>query len=224
MLSFLAAAPPRRSIASQNPIIQEQGASRTEFLKVPAKGDSSTSSSFDNDYGNLPIGAPIMRSVAKPGSLVHKPPYHWHKHQTETFRVHSGHFRATLNGKQSSHGAGAHVVIPPGTYHTLVNASNDEELDTTVMMDPAQPERDEAFFRNVFGYLDDCIAANMEPSLFQMSLFLYAFDVYLALPLLPPSIGRAISQPLVFFLGIVLGKWLLGLQESYPEYYKKASH
>lgn len=78
-------------------------------------------------------------------------------------------------------------------------------------------ERDEAFFRNLYCYLDDCRKAGREPHVVQLMLFLGFFDCYPALPG-PKVVSWSLSQVLVFVVGVMVGKWLLGLKESYPEY------
>ena len=90
----------------------------------------------------------------------------------------------------------------------------------SVGLDPMERERDEAFFRNLYGYLDDCRMDDMPPSLAQMCLFLHFFDCYLAIPG-PKTIMNPLSELLVFILGVVVGKLMLGYRETYPEYYKE---
>lgn len=56
------------------------------------------------------------------------------------------------------------------------------------------------------------------PSIFQIMLWLWMFDCYVALPG-PKWLGVPVSQGLVFVLGVVVGKWMLGYRESYEEYF-----
>ncbi|KAL9105015.1 MAG: hypothetical protein Q9163_000112 [Psora crenata] len=204
MLSFLARMPPRTSQAHLRTIHTEDGENAVEFLVDDDKAD----------YG--------MKSWSKPGPTILDPPYHWHKYQTERFLVHSGTMRSTLEGQDKLISAGETIVIKPGLYHTYRNNSDTEQLIVSTGLDPSAHERDEAFFRNLYCYLDDCRKADMAPHIAQVCLFLYLFDCYLAIPG-PRSIAKPLSQALVFLLGVVVGKWLLGYKEIYPEYYKSNS-
>ena len=166
-----------------------------------------------------PTSAYAMRSTLHPGPTIQDPPYHWHKYQTETFTVESGIFLATVEGKDEAITAGRTVTIRPGIYHTFKNGSPDTDLVVCAGLDPQERERDEAFFRNLYCYLDDCRKAGMSPSPFQMCLWLYCFDCYLALPG-PRPLAKWFSERLVWTMGVMIGKWLLGMRESYPEYFE----
>ena len=128
--------------------------------------------------------------------------------------------RATLEGADQTINAGESITILPGQHHTFVNPSETEPLVVSTGLDPVERERDEAFFRNLYSYLDDCRTAEREPHVAQLMLFLYFFDCYPALPG-PKVVARPLSQMLVFLVGIVVGKWLLGFRESYSEYYQR---
>ena len=157
----------------------------------------------------------------KAGPTIHLAPYHWHKYHLETFLVHSGTMRATVEGRDHFIQPGNSVAIEPGQYHTFHNGGKEgEELVMSVGLDPAERERDETFFRNVCSYADDCRKQGRELQVPQMCLFLWFFDVYLALPG-PKWVARPLSQVLVFVVGVVVGKWLLAYKESYEEYSKQ---
>ena len=192
----------RRPQAHLDTITTEDGATSVQFL------------------GNDPDALYAIQATVKPGNTIHKPPYHWHKYQIETFFINSGTFRVTLDGDQTDIPAGSTVTVEPGVHHTFANASETEPMVISVGLDPLERERDEAFFRNLYGYLDDCRVEGMTPNLAQMCLFLHFFDCYMALPG-PKVIMHPLSELLVFILGVVVGKWMLGLRESYPEYYKE---
>ena len=202
MLSFIGRVPKKHTQAHLSTITTEDGATRVEF------------------FGNNSNSPYALKATVKPGNTIHTPPYHWHKYQTETFFIHSGTFRATLEGQEKLAPAGDTLTVEAGLYHTFDNNSETEPLVVSMGLDPSQRERDEAFFRNLYCYSDDCRKASMAPNLAQMCLFLYAFDCYLALPG-PKMVMKPISQLIVVVLGVVLGKWILGFQETYPEYYKK---
>lgn len=130
--------------------------------------------------------------------------------------------RATLEGKDHLFTAGQTLTIKQGLYHTFENNSDAEPLVVSIGLDHLERKRDEAFFRNLYSYLDDCRMAKRAPQLPQLCLFLYFFDCYLALPG-PKVLMKPLRQVLVFVIGVVVGKWLLGFKETYPEYYKEAS-
>ena len=130
--------------------------------------------------------------------------------------------RATVEGSEKIIPVGQRVTIEPGIYHTFHNNSETEPLVFSTGLDPMERERDEAFFRNLYSYIDDCRKSERAPQVPQLCLFLHFFDCYLALPG-PKLIMKPLSQALVFFIGVVIGKWLLGMKPSYPEYYKRAS-
>ena len=202
MLSFLARSPAKSPQAHVDTIHTEDGQTAIKFFTNDSKAE----------YG--------MKLQAKAGATIHVPPYHWHKYQTETFLVHSGTMRVTLEGQDRLIPAGRSTTIEPGLYHTFANDSDTEQLVVSIGLDPLERDRDEAFFRNLYCYLDDCQKTGMAPNLAQLCLFLYFFDCFLAIPG-PRFAARPFSQALVFVLGVAIGKWLLGFKESYPEYYKK---
>lgn len=200
MLSFLVTQPPRTKRAHLRTYPTEDSTSRTEFLAVD------------------PSSKYVIRSTQRPGPSIHDPPYHWHKYQTESFTVESGEFLATLDGEEQTFTAGEVCTITPGRLHTYRNGSSDQELTFCIGFDPQERGRDEAFFRNIYGYVDDCRKAGMKPSICQLCLWLHTFDCYLALPG-PKVLALWASEWLVWILGVVVGKWLLGMKETYPEYY-----
>ena len=55
----------------------------------------------------------------------------------------------------------------------------------------------------------------------QVMLFLWMFDCYVALPGGESWmwVMKPISELMVWVLGVVFGKWVMGFQESYPEYW-----
>lgn len=202
MLSFLASAPKRHPQAHAQTLTVEDGATTIEFLHKAAA---------DSPYS--------MRIKQKPGDSLANPPYHFHRYQTETFHVEEGIFRATVEGTTTDVGSGNDITIMPGLYHTYVNGSDTEPLIVSIQLDPEERERDEASFRNVFCYLDDCRRQGMAPNVAQLCLFLHFFDCPLALPG-PKMVRKPLSMMFTMLVGVVLGKWLLGFRESYEEYYK----
>ena len=205
MLSFLASTPKRHPQSHLRTITTEDGHTTVQFFPQPTSTDTTPATH-------------AMRTRLPPGTTIHSPPYHWHKYQIESFTIEKGCMRATVNGTTQLIPAGNTVTIEPGVYHTFANASALEELVVLTGLDPLERERDEAFFRNLYCYLDDCRKAEMRPSVFQVCLWLHMFDCYLALPG-PREVSMMCSEWLVWILGVLVGSWLLGYQISYPEYY-----
>ena len=204
MLSFLASAPKRHPQAHAQTLVIEDGATTIQFLEKSSAADSPS-------YG--------MRIHHKPGDSVANPPYHFHRYQTETFHVEKGTFRATVEGATTDISPGNDITITPGLYHKYVNGSDTESLIVGVRLEPEERERDEAFFRNLYCYLDDCRREGMAPNLAQLCLFLHFFDCPLALPG-PKMVGKPLSVMVTMVVGVFVGKWLLGFSESYEEYCK----
>ena len=87
-------------------------------------------------------------------------------------------------------------------------------------LDQQNWEAEEQFFRNFFGYLDDCQKAGQSPSVFQLFRFLYSINAPLAFSVPGPVwVGKQFSWLLMGIMGPVIGEWLLGYKESYEEYY-----
>lgn len=145
-------------------------------------------------------------------------------YQTEHFHVRSGagNFYLGLSPEpyataSAAPGADPKVVIPVGRYHRFENASKTEDLVVDIQLTPESYEGEQRFFRNFFGYLDDCKNAKTEPSLFQLMVFLAGADTPLALPLPWEGLGVAVSR--VFMVVIAgVGSWVLGYKSSYSEY------
>lgn len=71
-------------------------------------------------------------------------------------------------------------------------------------------------------YLDDCNRTGTPVNPVQVTLFTYSTQHYIALPG-PRFIMMPLSKLLSFIIAIVIGKCLLGLSHSYPEYYNPKS-
>ncbi|KAF7555508.1 hypothetical protein G7Z17_g2144 [Cylindrodendrum hubeiense] len=217
MLSFLRAPlPPKTDRASDNPIVYEDGASYLEFRTSP-----------ESNYLLRNQHPPFDKE--NPSIMV--PPFHYHIHQTEHFRIVSGEFHLfkdtadipwkTLSADDPNGLKTA--FIPPMQYHTINNASTTEPLVLDVSLTPEDVEGEERFFRNFFGYLDDCRKAGQKPSFFQLMVFLQSSDTPLGLPIAPKWLGIAASHLFMHGMGF-FGRWILGYRSTYEEYYveKKA--
>lgn len=79
----------------------------------------------------------------------------------------------------------------------------------------------QASFRNIYQYLDDCWVQAKSPSLPQLLLQLDSAEISLALP--GPI---SIAHPVSYALGVVIGRWyggyVLGYRASYPEYWDES--
>lgn len=71
---------------------------------------------------------------------------------------------------------------------------------------------------NVWGYRNDLKQAGMQRSFFQALLFMHRGGVVLALPG-PEILSQAVGLLLNYIGGLLLGKGLLGYEDTYPEYY-----
>ncbi|KAM0245284.1 hypothetical protein ACHAP5_005515 [Fusarium lateritium] len=211
MLSFLrAAGPPRTQNAQNNPIMYEGGRSSVTF--------------------SAPGSQYIMAHRIPPtdkenGTSIIAPPFHYHIYQDEFFRVQSGKgnfYRgvdpnpfAVLSDDPDGQ---ATASVRAGNYHRFENASDTRDLVVDIQLTPEEYENEQQFFRNFFGYLDDCKTAGCGPSIFQLMVFLHAADTPLAVPLPWESLGRVASRILLTTVAY-WGRWVLGYRQTYAEYY-----
>ncbi|CAH0023745.1 unnamed protein product [Clonostachys rhizophaga] len=213
MLSFLRAKTlPRTNRAKENPIIYEDGASSLEFRP----------SADPQTYLLRNMHPPFNQK--DPSIMV--PPFHFHMYQTEHFRIVSGKcylFKDTSDTPwrildESDPNAAKTAFIPPNQYHTINNASTTQPLLLDISLTPEDIDGEERFFRNFFGYLDDCKKEGQSPSIFQLFAFLQSADTPLALPIAPRWFGRFLSRALMNAMGY-FGRWILGYKSTYDEYY-----
>ncbi|KAF2095762.1 hypothetical protein NA57DRAFT_59739 [Rhizodiscina lignyota] len=217
MLSFLAKHPTHTRNAHNNPVIFDDGRSSIEF-KSP-----SDSYLVINRWPPAASDAEVAsEKVPNKANCALAPPLHWHILQKETFHVLEGKAEFTLDGRELTATAGDVVTIPARAFHTFRNASEEEGLVIEFSLAPSTRERDEAFFRNVQGYRDDCRKAGMQRRLPQVLLFNWRANVVLALPG-PKLLAKVMGLLMNFVGGLLIGKWILGYSDTYPEYYHKAS-
>jgi len=213
MLSFLRGADPARTdSAAHNPIVFEDGRSRVHF--------HSPNSSFMMTHT-------IPPTTTEHGASILQPPFHYHIHQTERFRVRSGTAIfwkgidsdpwVTLSSETGTPSTGE---VAARRYHRFENGSQTENLVLDVQLDPEDNEAEQRFFRNFFGYLDDCNKSNAAPSIFQLMVFLHQADTPLALPLPNEWLGLWVSRALLIVVAF-WGRWILGYKSTYPEYYQE---
>ncbi|KAH8170685.1 hypothetical protein LIA77_09466 [Sarocladium implicatum] len=211
MLSFLRAAhPPKTNNAANNPISYDDGRSSVTFAEP------------GSEY--------IMTHRLPPPSTSHPPsivvpPFHYHIYQDEFFRVQSGsgHFyRGTSPQPFATLSASGQrtASIKAGRYHRFENASSSEDLVVDVHLTPESYEAEQRFFRNFFGYLDDCRRAGQTPSFFQLMVFLHDADTPLAVPVPWEALGKVLSR-LLLWGAAGWGRFVLGYGTSYAEYYEE---
>lgn len=212
MFAFLRPAhPPRTNSATKNPIMYEDGRASVTFAAPGSK------------YIMTHRLPPTTKAH---GTSIIEPPFHYHIHQDEFFQVQSGRgnfFRglasepfATLS---AAPGAQSKASVEAGRYHRFENASDVEDLVVDIHLTPESYESEQCFFRNFFGYLDDCKTAGTAPSFFQLMVFLHAADTPLAVPIPPEWLGKVLSR-LLLWGAAYWGRYVLGYKTCYPEYYE----
>lgn len=210
MLSILRQNTPRTNAAHINPIRYEGGRAQQHFH------DSSS------QYMVTDIMPP---TTSEHGRSFFNPPLHFHMYQTELFEVDSGVGRWYLDGETILARKGEKIHIPMSAFHRFENASETgEDLVVSFRLDKQDFIAEERFFRNFFGYVDDCFKAGHSPSFLQLCLFLYTIDAPVVLPGLGEKstwFGRQVSWAAMVLFGPIVGQGLLGYKQSYPEYYQE---
>ncbi|KAL6246546.1 hypothetical protein RBB50_006784 [Rhinocladiella similis] len=211
MFAFLRPSlPPRTKRADQNPIVYEDGRSSLEFRDAGA------------DYTLRNVHPPLVKGEFR---SIMVPPRHYHINQSEHFRIVSGSVNVYkgLDPRpwkvlSAQDGFERTASIQKKIYHRIENASSTEPLVLDVHLAPEEYETEQRFFRNFFGYLDDCRSANVAPSLFQLLVFLESADTPLALPISESWPGVIASR--IFLIAMAFwGRWILGYKTTYAEYY-----
>ena len=210
MLSFLRGShPPRTNNAANNPIYYDKGTSNVRFHQ---KG---------SEYI---MTHTLPRQGAEDGVSIVQPPFHYHIYQNEFFQLHKGTavIYKGIDPKPFailSEDGPRTATIPAGRYHRFENQSSTEELVIDIHLSPEDYENELSFFRNFFGYLDDCKQNKTAPSFFQLMVFLHSADTPLAIPAPYEMLGKVLSRILLTSASFV-GSWILGYKTSYPEYYE----
>ncbi|CUS15540.1 unnamed protein product [Tuber aestivum] len=214
MLSFLANPPKRTHTASLDPL--------------PLVGHY-TSSFPNSPKPSIIANRQFLPPYSGPNTFG-TPPYHYHLRQYETFTVESGSLLVTVDEQKSEVRTGESVTVQPGQYHTFRNASESEDLQILIELPRLGGNVgmfEEKFLRNSFSYGMDCKRdGNVgEPSPWQMLLFLWDAEIFLAFPIkgVPRKIQRGVSWIVMFVGGVVIGERLLGYKRTYPEYYNEPS-
>jgi mannose-6-phosphate isomerase-like protein (cupin superfamily) len=205
--------------------------------REPVKRDIAAANplTFQHDPGTIIFNPAaeryFMTHVIPNSKSFLNPPTHIHFWQTEYFNVREGTgiwylpTHGDCSKVQQVKKAGDEPIhLPAGMYHRFENPSDTEPLIVDIRIDPETVPRglEEMFFRNFFGYLDDCISQKLSPSIFQLALFLDSVDMALAVPIPGPDwLKLRTSRSIGWFLGTVVGVWLLGYKKTYPEYYRE---
>ena len=200
----------RTSKSAQNPMILDGGRALLEFTRTKSSPNFMRATVPQRLESEMQMKGSLSFPQQRSSNLI--PPLHWHALQDETFSVVSGHMVATVSGKQNVHVEGESTLIPRGQYHTFANASDSVPLVIDVQLTPDNRLRDERFFRNAYGYLDDVTKAGKQPSPFQGLLFLWSADIIPALSG-PQWLMAPLGKFLGWFGGVVMGKWVLGYRE-----------
>jgi mannose-6-phosphate isomerase-like protein (cupin superfamily) len=182
MLSFLRpAGPVRTKVCHLTTLTMENGRSSVSF-----HSDNTTSSQKSVHVFMVPPSEP--GESPKDNSII-IPPFHAHPNQEEIFLVVKGTALFHLNREQIPISAGNEITIPRGDYHKFTNASSTETVTLQGWYNPAEPTREERFFRNLYGYLNDATAGGVgatmlgNASIAQIALFAWEADM----PICEPS-------------------------------------
>ncbi|KAL8291324.1 hypothetical protein RQP46_002302 [Phenoliferia psychrophenolica] len=135
------------------------------------------------------------------------PPLHIHLGQDEFFKVERGKLAATMGGEPVflTPADGEYRAVK-GQAHRFWSVESEGNMLVRMRVSPeGKVGFDEQFYRNTWGYLNDCERSGKSPSPFQMSLFLYHWDMILATPL-PVAVAKALHH-------------IMGYQTSYEEYW-----
>jgi mannose-6-phosphate isomerase-like protein (cupin superfamily) len=171
MLSFLRGPDVKRTKVSHlTTFTMENGRSSVSFHNDPNLSSQQASISF-----TLPPANP--GPDPKDNSIM-IPPFHAHPKQQEIFHVTKGTALFLVNQEKVAKAAGEELVIPRGVYHKFTNQSTTEPMTLEAHYDPPELVREERFFRNLCGYLQDVTqgGAGMLESASTAQLALFAWE------------------------------------------------
>ncbi|KAE9975032.1 hypothetical protein EG328_003508 [Venturia inaequalis] len=179
MLSFLkATSNPRTQRAHLPSFTMESNRSSVSFRTAPNLKSNKTSISF-----TLP---PCLPGATPKDNTIMIPPFHTHPNQVETFLVTAGTALFQLNRRLVPVAAGGMIDIPRGEYHRFTNASSGESMTLEAWYDPPDLRREERFFRNLCGYLEDVRSEGggmlENASVPQLALFAWEADMMMCAP------------------------------------------
>ena len=173
MLSFLRGAEPKRTRTSHLTTFKmENGRSSVSFHNDPSLTSQQASISFA-----IPP-ADIGDNLKDNSILI--PPFHAHPKQDEIFTVIAGTALFHLGRTKIARPAGSEVVIPRGAIHKFTNASTIESMTLEAKYNPPDFAKEERFFRNLCGYLQDTTSSGTGmlegASAAQIALFVWEAD------------------------------------------------
>lgn len=181
---------------------------------------------FDRAKPNSPHSVQRFPPNSQGETSLFNPPGHYHLVQDEYFEVISGQGLWHLwDDTVVVLNTGEKYQVPARKYHWFQNNSNREPLIVGYWYDKEHPKMEEIFFRNTLSYMADCRNAGVPPSIFQVALFglenLMVFGVIHS-KFIPTFVEVMINTILCVLLACV-GRYLLGYEKSYEEYYKLAT-
>lgn len=160
---------------------------------------------------------------AKASSSLWLPPPHYHLVQDEHFRVDSGVGIWHLYGKSVKVRTGETICVKARSWHWFEpDPECTEQFAVLYRYDREYPELEESFFRNQFGYMQDCRSQGKEWSIIQAMVFAMHNWMPFALPehrWIPESVNFVLSLIILVVIGSV-GEFLMGYRKSYSEYYR----
>ena len=246
MLAFLTSHLPRKPRADDQKIYYDDGASIAWFKKQVDFTPDSPGLALVAVNRLPPASPTAFRDAGNPSAYpgvantALGPPLHYHIVQDETFIVKEGQaafytfphlpFWASPSakyGKVELLGAGDRLDIPKRVVHTFRNASSEQHLELEFTLTPAIEfvsdryrnsvgQAEEAYFRNVWAYRDDCNRYGLERSLMQVACFNHPVRAVTMFP----GCGGIITNCLVNQLLALIGYWILGYRAVYAEYAK----
>ncbi|KAF2834223.1 hypothetical protein M501DRAFT_944649, partial [Patellaria atrata CBS 101060] len=146
-----------------------------------------------------------------------KPPTHFHPYQTEYFEVLEGRIIIEIEGKaRIITPADGEVDIKPWVHHRSYPAPVTEQNITKFLMSGSVTKEnyplDTVFFQNWYGYQDQIVLYGEYPDPIQVFSLFDGGGSCLSLPWYVPF-GKTISM---YFLNIVIGRWIGGLLGYQP--------
>ena len=187
-------------------------------------GEKSFSITFpDHVLPNNPSAIQTLPPNNEGKTSLFNPPPHYHIVQDEYFRVISGQGVWHLwDDTDIVLATGQEIKVPAQKYHWFQNASDTEPFVVGHWYDKERPVMEELFFRNTLSYFADCIDAGLQPSKFQLALFgwddLLVFSI-VHWKFLPTTFELVINIAICGIMAFI-GRYLLGYERSYKEYYK----
>ncbi|KAJ6785621.1 hypothetical protein PWT90_00494 [Aphanocladium album] len=190
-------------------------------LTLPDSGGRPFSGYFEWRKG-LFVGVqhfPVHDPQSERGTLYHPPP-HYHLYADEYFRVIQGGGTWHLWDRDVHLKAGDELKVPARAWHWFEGDEKaDPPLGVEMYFDKGQAEVEERFFRNVLGYLADCHREKIEPSICQLLLFFYHFEMIPGLRIVRWETPNFYLNTVVTLIGATIGV-LMGCKSSYDEYYR----